>query len=74
MIREMNNTIQFSILTNGSPGEFFMAKRGLQKGDPLLPYLFNMVDRILGRKLLAMVSQGKIIRVQPTMTLLLEVM
>lgn len=37
------STVRFSILTNGSPCNFFGSSRGLQQGNPLSPLLFMLV-------------------------------
>ena len=39
-IRTCISTIQFSVLFNGSPTDFFGSSRGLRQGDPLSPMLF----------------------------------
>ena len=41
----------FSILINGSPGEYFRASRGVRQGDPLSPVMFLLVSEFLGRGL-----------------------
>ena len=46
-IRWCISTVRFSILVNGSPSSFFNNSRGLRQGDPLSPYLFILVMKIL---------------------------
>ncbi|KAL4653850.1 hypothetical protein ACB092_01G335600 [Castanea dentata] len=45
-IRTCISTIQFSVLINGSPADFFGSSRGLRQGDPLSPML--MLRRVEG--------------------------
>lgn len=41
-IQECISSTKFSILINGAPHGFFLAKRGLRQGDPFSPFLFTM--------------------------------
>ena len=43
-IRTCISTIQFSVLFNGSPADFFASSRGLRQGDPLSPMFLVMME------------------------------
>ena len=42
-------TVQFSVLVNGSPADFFGISRGLCQGDPLSPMLFLVMMEVFSR-------------------------
>lgn len=51
IVMECISLVSFSILLNGSPFENFYPSRGLRKGDPLFPYLFNIGMEVLSQLL-----------------------
>ena len=52
--------MNFGVLVNGSPSEFFKSHRGVRQGYPLSPYLFVLVIEGLGRMLLRYKNLGLI--------------
>lgn len=54
-IQESVSSTKLSVLINGSPKDFFPAKRGLtlRQGEPLSPFLYVVVAEALSRMLLA---------------------
>ena len=51
--------MKFSILLNGCPSDFFGSSRGLRQGDPLSPFLIDIVMEALSRMLVAANATGQ---------------
>ncbi|XP_028118945.1 uncharacterized protein LOC114316487 [Camellia sinensis] len=60
-IMECVSMARISVLVNGSPSEEFSPQRGLRQGDPLSPFLFNLVAERLNM-LLTRAYQMEIIK------------
>lgn len=73
LIKTMVETTQFEVLLNGTPWGNFEVGRVLRQGEPLSPYLFIMVVKVLGREVCRLVVLGDLKGIQPATTLMLEV-
>ncbi|XP_042969076.1 uncharacterized protein LOC122301760 [Carya illinoinensis] len=61
LIRTCISTPWFSVVMNGLAKGFFSSGRGLCQGDPLLPYLFILVEEVLSRLLKHKFTNGNIV-------------
>lgn len=48
-MNECLSSVFFSILINARSRDKFKGEKGLKRGDPLSPFLFNSVVNVLGR-------------------------
>jgi len=53
-------SVQYAIIVNGNPGEFFQPTRGLRQGDPMSPYLFLICAEVLSSLLFQAEKKGVI--------------
>ena len=56
-IRTCISTVQFFVLVNGTPADFFGSSRGLRQGDLLSPLLFLVMMEIFSRMVKRMKGQ-----------------
>ena len=60
-IRTCISTVQFSVLVNGAPVDFFGSSRGLRQGDPLSPLLFLVMMEVFS-KMMKRVEEASLLR------------
>jgi hypothetical protein len=59
-IKQCISTARFSVLINGAPCGYFGSSRGVRQGDPLSPFLFDLVIEAFSRMIGAIISRGLI--------------
>lgn len=60
LVQQCVTTPWYSIVTNGMAKGFFKGGRGLRQGDPLLPYLFVIVEEIFSCLLRSRFEAGEV--------------
>ena len=63
MVYKCISFVEYSILLNGYPGDFYSLKRGLRQKDPLSPYLFVICAEDLSTLIQREEDEGRISRV-----------
>ena len=57
-IKHCISSVRFLVLINGVPSGFFGSSRGVCQGDPLSPFLFDLVMEAFSRMLGAFIDRG----------------
>lgn len=73
LVKECVETVQYSVMVNGTPWGFFKVGKDIRKGDfgqwDPLGVLFIMIVEVLGRNFLSLLHSGKIQGIWATSTL-----